>query len=187
MSGDRLLDDYEREALVAAKKRRSQLRDFADAVEAFAFDQLGITFDVRRLNRDEKLLLMKQFCDEIGTASLDIWLFTEKEKDDFFWESLEHLEGKNHEIDDVLVDDEDSKEYQAKLKKLTEELRYFIDDFLPEGANFDKKTDRDKLATLHQFNERIGLKESGIWVLDEDNFLKNYLFFISKDPSGPSF
>lgn len=184
MSGDRWADEFEREAAEEYKERRAKLREFADEVESFAFNQLGIWANIRKFRTQEKILIMEQFHKDGGTSRLDIWLATERYKEDFFYDALEFLEYVEPRFSvpgSEPKEDPGSFEYREKLRKFTEELEFYCLDFMPDERKFDTKTDFGKLAIMHRFNERVGLKNVGIWVEDEDRFFENYLDFIKED------
>ena len=180
MSGDRLLDEYERVVLDTYKARQKGLRQFAEDVIWFGFDNLNILSRIQGLSRADKLLLMEQYMEDKGYYEYGRWMATEKEKDDFFWEALEHMseEGMSKEIKKV----EDPKHplYKKKIQKFMEEMKFFCLDFMPDERKFSEKSDTDKVALMHQFNDRIGLKNVGIWVEDEERFFEHALDSLKK-------
>lgn len=184
MSGDRLADEYEREAAEMYLQRQTQLKEFAEAVLFFAFDRLAIAANVRRFSNEDKLLIMQQYCDMNGCYDYDIWMATQREKDDFFWDALEHMHCVKPKFladEDDPVDDPNTKDYRVKMNTFTEELKFYCLDFMPDERKFDEKDEQTKMAIMHRFNERVGLKNVGIWVQDEERFFENYLDFIRKN------
>ena len=180
MSGDRLLDEYERVVLDAYKARQKGLRQFAEDVIWFGFDNMNIISRIQGLSRADKLLLMEQYLEENGYYEYGKWMATEKEKDDFLWEALEHMseEGMSKEV--KKTEDATHPLYKKKIQKFIEEMKFFCLDFMPDERKFDDLDPFNKLALMHQFNDRIGLKNVGIWVEDEQRFFENALDSLRK-------
>ena len=180
MSGDRFLDEFERETLALYKERQKGLRQFADDVAWFAYDRLDISEGIGAFPREDKLLLMSQYLEENGYYEYGRWMATEREKDDFMWEALGHMTEESMPKNELKKETEGSPLYRRKIQKFDEELKFFCLDFEPQAINFGSKNDTEKMRIMHLFNERVGLKNSKIWVEDEAKFFQNYLEFSKK-------
>ena len=180
MSGDRFLDEFDRETAALYKERQKGLRQFASDVAWFAYDQLDIAAGIGTFSRGDKLLLMSQYLEENGYYEYGKWMATEKEKDDFLWEALGHMTEESMPKNELKKESVGSPLYRRKIQKFDEELKFFCLDFEPKPINLGAKSDAEKMKIMHLFNERVGLKNSKIWVENEALFFKIYLDFLKK-------
>ena len=180
MSGDRFLDECEREMLAIHNERQKGLKQFASDVAWFAYDRLDIAAGIGSFPRGDKLLLMSQFLEENGYYEYGKWMATEKEKDNFMWEALGFMTEEHMPKNELKKESVGSPLYRRKIQKFDEELKFFCLDFEPEAINFSTKSDAEKMKIMHLFNERIGLKNAKIWVENEALFFQKYLEFSKK-------
>ena len=180
MSGDRLLDEFDRETAALHNERQKGLKQFASDVAWFAYDQLDIAAGIGSFPREDKLLLMEQYLEERGYYEYGKWMATAREKDDFLWEALGFMTEESMPKNELKKESVGSPLYRRKIQKFDEELKFFCLDFEPEPINFGSKNDVEKMKIMHLFNERIGLKHAKIWVENEALFFQNYLEFSKK-------
>ena len=180
MSGDRFLDECEREMLAIHNERQKGLRQFAEDVAWFAYDRLDVAAGIGAFPRQDKLLLMSQYLEENGYYEYGRWMATEKEKDDFLWEALGHMTEETMPKNELKKESVGSPLYRRKIQKFDEEMKFFCLDFELTDIRNERLNDDEKMKIMDLFNERVGLKHAKIWVENEGLFFKIYLDFLKK-------